>query len=532
MPFRSASARFVVVLSLALVASPGTSSAQTPPAPIRFDIVRFDVAGNTLLAPAAIDRLLAAYTGRDRDFGDVQRALETLEAAYGARGYNLVSVALPEQELNQGVVRFVVTQARIGKVSVEGHRFFATDNIRRSVPGLREATMPDLAAISASLKLANESPAKHATLSLQRGPGENEVDAVLKVVDEKPWRLGLTLDNSGNESTGETNVGVNLVHANVAGLDHVLGLQYATTVEAPQRVSVYGVGYRVPLYRLGDSIDLYANHSDVDSGVVFAGLFDLQVRGKGTSYGARYNRDLPRAGPIESRLVFGLDYRDYRNGVELQGIQLGNDVTLRPLSLAYLGTWKSDSADVSVLLAGVRNVPGGARGEQDDFVRLRAGARADYSLLRYAVSYGRSLPAGWQIRASVNGQATRANLVPSEQFGAGGAGSVRGFSNREIANDQGHATSIELNTPELCARVRFVTAGCRVLAFYDNARVTRNRPLPGESAQASIGSVGVGLRAALGRSVTLQLDYAYVIDGAFVQAKGDEKLHFRLSLAY
>src|SRR5205085_12638394 len=65
---------------------------------IRFEITRFDVSGNTLLPAAEVERAVAPFAGRNRDFGDVQRALEALEELYHARGYNVVTVQLPEQE--------------------------------------------------------------------------------------------------------------------------------------------------------------------------------------------------------------------------------------------------------------------------------------------------------------------------------------------------------------------------------------------------------------------------------------------------
>src|SRR5476649_27646 len=71
---------------------------------IRFEINRFEVKGNTLLPQARIDSLVAPFLGKSRDFGDVQRALEALEAAYHALGYKLVTIELPEQELNRGEV--------------------------------------------------------------------------------------------------------------------------------------------------------------------------------------------------------------------------------------------------------------------------------------------------------------------------------------------------------------------------------------------------------------------------------------------
>src|SRR3954447_9703597 len=73
----------------------GPAGAQEPDAAataLRFDIQRYQVEGNTLLKPAVIERLVAPYTGKQKDFSDVQRALEALEIAYRDLGYGTVQV--------------------------------------------------------------------------------------------------------------------------------------------------------------------------------------------------------------------------------------------------------------------------------------------------------------------------------------------------------------------------------------------------------------------------------------------------------
>ncbi len=81
--------------------------------------------------------------------------MDALQAAYAKRGYALVRVALPEQELDAGVVRFQVVETRIGRVVVEGNTFHDEANIRRSLPALVEGTIPNISRISASLAQAN-----------------------------------------------------------------------------------------------------------------------------------------------------------------------------------------------------------------------------------------------------------------------------------------------------------------------------------------------------------------------------------------
>lgn len=499
----------------------------------RFAISRFAVEGNSLLPGAEVEGLLASFAGPERSFGDVRRAAEALQQAYRRRGYSVVLVQLPEQELAQGVVRIKVIEPRIGRTQVEGNRLFSTANIRASLPALREGTIPNMRDISASLKVANTNPAKQITLALQAAEQPDAIDAVIRVTEEdKPWRIGLTADNSGNVETGRTRLGVLLQHANLWDLDHVMTLQYTTSAEEPSKVNVFGVGYHVPLYALGDSMDFFASHSDVDSGTLTAGVLNLQVSGKGNVFGARYNHNLPQRGDLSSTLIYGADWRAYKNNIDLGGLQLGDDVTVHPLSLTYAGQLALPSAMLGVQLTGLQNIPGGTNGRDADFSRQRVGASASYRALRYGLGYNQRLQDDWQLRLQFNGQATRAALVPGEQFGAGGASSVRGFREREVAGDQGQFASAEIQTPNWCPATAAIAVQCRALAFVDAARVSRNKALPGEEQRTSIASAGLGLRFALDRRASLQVDYGRVLDGGGSRAAGDSRVHVALTLSY
>src|SRR5687768_963241 len=92
-------ARLFAGSMLAVAVSSAWAQEAAPDDMVRFEISRFEVAGNTLLSAAEVQGAVAPFTGANRDFGDVQRALEALEALYHERGYNVVTVQLPEQEL-------------------------------------------------------------------------------------------------------------------------------------------------------------------------------------------------------------------------------------------------------------------------------------------------------------------------------------------------------------------------------------------------------------------------------------------------
>ena len=493
-----------------------------------FEIARFDVQGNTLLSDRQIEQALAPFTGKKRDFASVGQAVAALQATYRHHGYRLVHVVLPEQKLDHGVVRLAVIEGKIGKVTVAGNQHFSDTNIRRSVPELMEGGSPNFNDISASLKLANENPAKNTTLQLQSADTNGQVAANLQVTDAKPWVASLGVDSTGDAHTGRNRLTAEYQNSDVGGLDHVLSVEYSTSLAHPDDVSVYGAAYHVPLYALGDSVDVYGSYSDVNSGVVSVGPFDLAISGKGLVAGARYNHELPRLGDYDSKLIAGFDYKAFHDDVSLAGTPLGNDVTVHPVSVTYTGSWMAAGNTVNFYLSLSHNIPGGDNGGSADVADARTHATDNYTILRYGASYLRVLPLDWQIRLAFNGQYTHDALVLGEQFGVGGMNSVRGFDERELADDRGGTTNVEFYTPNFCPG----RAQCRVLAFYDNGYVARNDALPGEIRSESIGSTGLGLRMTFDRYVTLQADYAHVLDGSELTAAGSHRIQFRALVSY
>ena len=475
---------------------------------MRFDIQRFEAEGNTLLAASEIEQALAPFRGRDKAFADLTQAAEVLEETYHARGYSAVQVLLPEQDITQGVVRLRVVEPRIGKVVVEGNTVFSTDNVRRSLPSVREGGFPNSLEMARELQLTAEHPTKQTTVMLRAGASEDQVDMNVHVVDDKPWRTFLTLDNTGTGATGYERLGIGYQHANLFDRDHTFTAQYVTSPTNASKVNIYGLGYRIPFYDWHSSLDLVAGYSDVNSGTV-QGLFT--VAGSGTVAGAHWNYYPTKWGDVEQKLSVGFDYRAFNNQVLFEGQGLVPDITVHPVSATYYGVVRSAASELSFNAGLAANLSGGSNGTAADFQRSRPGATSRYTILHYGFTYLRQLPQGWQARALIGGQYTGNALVAGEQFGLGGADSVRGYMLREVVNDRGYAGQLELYTPELSSRFGLSdNYKMRLLAFYDSGSVKRNHALPGEALGDSIGSVGFGARVGYGKSLSFRLDLASI----------------------
>lgn len=517
------------VITLLLCLCAGSVPAQTDPQAARFSIQGYEVTGNSLLPETVVQDTVSPFTGPHSSFETIQNALKALESRYVEAGYGTVRVFLPEQEVEAGRIKLTVIEAKVGSIKVEGNKHFGEDNIRASVPTLVEGGVPQMDDISASLRVANESGSKQTSLVFRPSPQDNQVDAVLRVADEDPLKLGLSLDNTGSKPTGVYRLGLLAQHSNLFGLDHIGSVQVVTSPGHYSDVRIFGMGYRIPLYRLGGSIDLAYGYSNVNSGTLNTAGGDFGISGSGYIFSAKYNFYLPRWSLWEQKLAVGLDYRAFQNKIVPVGGggSIVPDATVHPISATYSGLLRDELLELTGYITYAHNIPGGSDGTADDFNRPggRLGAKGWYDHWRYGITFGYFLPQQWTLRANFSGQYTNDLLISGEMFGIGGHDSVRGFLEREIANDRGHRGSIELYTPDFGKSLGSSALRAQALVFYDAGQVIRNRPLAGEQRSESIASAGLGLRLSYARNLNFKLDYGVVTQAGGTRKAGDGRLH-------
>jgi hemolysin activation/secretion protein len=127
-------------------------------------------------------------------------------------------------------------------------------------------------------------------------------------------------------------------------------------------------------------------------------------------------------------------------------------------------------------------------------------------------------------------QISRNVLIPGEQFGLGGAGSVRGMPDRVISGDSGALISLEATSPEL-------TQGLRLVGFFDAGSLSNRVTSATKPGSDSVASIGIGLRWTFSKALTVSLDWAQVVDGSSVATavgaqKNDSKAHLNVNFRY
>ncbi len=141
------------------------------------------------------------------------------------------------------------------------------------------------------------------------------------------------------------------------------------------------------------------------------------------------------------------------------------------------------------------------------------------------------LPKDWIVRGVMAGQFSDESLIVGEQFGIGGADSVRGFDERILTGDTGLRLTAEVWTPQ----APFLP-GLRALVFADIGHRHLNNNEPGEVESDTISSAGVGVRYQWKENVSFTLDYGNALaKGKRVKGGpdvGNVKIHASLFVRY
>jgi hemolysin activation/secretion protein len=511
---------------------PGLAYAQqamAPPVKPVFAIRGFDVMGANPLPEGETARVLAPYLRKDATIDTLQQATTALEDALKAKGYGLHRVILPPQEVGDSVQLDIVT-FRIGKVTIEGLNRYDEGNIRASVPELREGEAPNFKTLSVQTAIANESQGKQVPVALKESEVPDQIDARIVVKESQPWNFATSLSNTGTPETGRDRFTVSGGHSNLFNLDHQMVAAYTTSIERTSDVEQLGLNYRVPLYQVGGVIGASYTRSTV---VGNYGTFTST--GAGQTMGVNYSHYLPPDGGYRGFVTVALDDKRFDiakiSGTPLPGQQIRRS---RPLTLGYNARVESDTAVWGYAAELARNLSGGTGNNlaacQSEDPRITS---ARFTVLRVHANYAGLLGGGWLWSARGQFQYSGDALISGEQFGLGGAGNVRGTTERPISGDRGLFTSFEINTPEL-------HPGLRLVGFVDAGWLRNNNPNAiNKPASDQLASVGLGLRYNQGH-VGITAEWGRIVTGSVlansannaIPRAGDNRLHVSLTARF
>jgi hemolysin activation/secretion protein len=474
----------LICTQTALAAPPAATDAE-------FDLWELRVLGNTVLPRIDVESVVYPFLGPKKHISDVEAARKALETAYHQKGYGTVFVDIPEQDVDEGIVRLRVVEGRLDHVAVTGLRYFSGRQIRAQMPEAQRGVVPNLPELQKEIAdLNSQTPDRSIVPVLKAGSEPGTVDLGLRVEDHLPFHGSVELNDQRTPDTSPLRVAAALSYDNLFGVRDTFALQYQTAPQAHGELSVIALNYAAPINSSGTRIA--ALFIDSDSNV--ATLGSIGVLGKGKIYGLRLAQPLMLTQGSTQTATFGLDYKDFAQTVAIDPTtSVQTPISYLDWSAGYSAAWRGTTQQISfdtTLNFGTR----GLVNSQDQFTAKRFDAPAGYAYLRAGLRYTTLLPAHFGFTARFTGQYSADPLISNEELAIGGVDTVRGYLEAEELGDRGIVGSAQLTSPV----ARFFRGNTTLdgFAFYDAARVGIVDSLPGEADNIDLRSWGVGLEIA------------------------------------
>ena len=192
------------------------ASGQAKAGDVRFKVTSFELEGVKILPEAEIQAVLKPWLGREVGFDDLQKACDEIQSYYRKKGYT-VQATLPPQKIAGGVVKILVTEAKLGKVVVEnpqGPTRFSNERAAQYITYANPIGDPlSMPAIERAVIILNETPGVIVSSQLEPGEKNGEADLRLKLTQPNLVQGRVEANNYGSRTTG-ANQGVFALNLN------------------------------------------------------------------------------------------------------------------------------------------------------------------------------------------------------------------------------------------------------------------------------------------------------------------------------
>lgn len=446
-------------------------------------VQRFELEGHTVFDTQILSAQLADLVGQALGMAELQAAADRLTLFYRTQGYHAVAV-LPEQSLQDGIVRIRVVEARLGRLHVEQALgsapvplALAKNTLAR---GQQEGQLLQLGQLDQSNLILSDLPGIKSETALRQGAGPGQTD-VYAVVSALPvWAGNVSLDTNDARTTGRAKAGAGLAASNAMGW----GEQTTLALQKTEGKTFALLGYSHPLHASGTRAALSLGQ------LKYRLVNGSQVEGDANTWSLSISQPWIRSEGynLSSALAYNASDSNTRSATDSRS-QVGTT------TLGLNGNWLDALGGASFNSWGLQWAAG-----KEDKTESTAHTNNRFRKWVYnALRMQRVSPLG-TLSLSVNGQWAGSALPSSETFSLGGASAVRAYPAFEGNGDRGWVGVLEYRHD--------LSAGHVLKAFYDHGRIHRLAATSGP-AQYALKGVGLGWDATVHKSLQIKTAVAW-----------------------
>jgi hemolysin activation/secretion protein len=447
----------------------GQQAAQAPA--VRFVLREFHLRGNTVLTPFQIANVTDPYMGKPMDEKALGALLAAVRMRYQDKGYSLVSLGFPSQDVGQGKLTIDVVEPKLAKVQiVQGADAPVTrERVQglMSFFGLREGAVLSTASLERVMFALNDTPGVGAKAALSPAGDEGVYNVSIQTAAKRAWDASITVDNQGSRSAGRWRVSGLARLNNPLGIGDNLDVQGLLTSGAA--VKVGRVAYELPVAYTPARLSVAYAEVAYDIGGEFA---DLQPFGSARVIETNLSYPLLRSRTRTLMARIGAEQKNLRDEYAATSLLPREDKRIHGVSAGlnyesrdnFLGGGFNGAS--AVFRWGQLKLESEQARLQDEAQgELATGGRFGKAEVQY--SRLQAVVPRLTAYASISQQHATRNLDPAEKMTLGGPRGVRAYPTAEGPSDEATLLNTELRF--------WLNRHVTVFALYDWAKGYKSR---------------------------------------------------------
>ncbi|WP_446372953.1 ShlB/FhaC/HecB family hemolysin secretion/activation protein [Coleofasciculus sp. D1-CHI-01] len=464
---------------------------------------QFEFIGNTAFSDEELAEVTAEFTNRPITFAELLNARTTVTQLYVDNGYATSGAFIPPQPLTQDTVTIEIVEGGLEEIQVNGLRRLRPGYVRSriAVANPKPLNVPHLLESLRLLQLDPLIENVSAELSTGSGPGTSLV--IVDVIEANTWSYQLFANNGRSPSVGSFRRGASITQANLLGFGDGATLSYTNTDGSDE----IEFNYTLPVNPRNGTVSF--SFSNTSSEIIEDPFNLLDIQSDSTSFDLTFRQPLLETPTKEFALgltasrrntqtVFLEDVVGERVGFPSLGAD--EDGEIRVSALRFFQEWTQRGASEVFALRSQFNLGLGifdATVNDDEPDSL-------FFSWRGQAQWVRLLAPDTLLVLRGDLQLAAQDLLPVEQIGLGGLGSVRGYRQDIRLTDNGAFASAEVRVPIL--RIPEWDGILQVTPFVDVGTTWNNGDID-DPDPSSLASLGLGLQWQQGDRITARLDW-------------------------
>ncbi|WP_322958013.1 ShlB/FhaC/HecB family hemolysin secretion/activation protein [Providencia huashanensis] len=402
-----------------------------------FKVSQIELVGISVFASTMDERWILPYQGQCLSLETIQNLTKQITNDYIEKGYITSQAFIPEQDLSSQHLRIQVIEGRIESITIED-----------SPPRLVAMTFPHLTGsllnlrdIEQGLEQLNRSASAHYTIDIQPGTESGYSRVVIqKQARNIPLSSQLSLDNSGNKSTGKQLLTGSLTADSLFGLGEQWSFSASTDTDFSRshhsRYTVAAINipygywsYRYQFYR-NSTLQPFKTSGQ-----------QYRYEGKNTNQQFDVSRLVYRDGKQRLTLQGSLKHKNANTQLASQTLSISSP-TLTALSFTPQYSTTLGQGYFTFNPAAEWGIS--AFGASPDTL-AKGSPRSHYRKFSLSSSYQYFFPNGLTYLTSFYGQYSPDNVYGIERISIGGQYSVRGYHEQSLSGNRGGYWRNEIN---------------------------------------------------------------------------------------